>query len=125
MSRQDKKTEQLKTRFGKKNSVVVFPNEKPKFEYKIKITPQSNKDTEYSINIDYDIINQEELVDLKFEFFSELPKAGKLLIGLTGLYGQSEVLKLSNDSEPLDFDENKLVYPVQSKQIGEVIHEII
>jgi hypothetical protein len=122
MSRQDKKTEQLKTRFGKKNSVVVFPNEKPKFEYKIKITPQFRKDTEYSINIDYDITNQDEIIDYKIEFFSELPKTGKLLIGLTGVYGQSEILKLSNGSEPLDFDENKLVYPVQFKQIGEVIH---
>jgi len=111
MSRQDKKTEQLKTRFGKKNSVVVFPNEKPKFEYKIKITPQFRKDTEYSINIDYDIKNQDEIIDYKIEFFSELPKTGKLLIGLTGVYGQSEILKLSNGSEPLDFDENKLVYP--------------
>lgn len=119
MSRQDKKTEQLKARFGKKNSVVVYPNDKPKYEYRIKVSPQLNLKTEYTIKINYDLKKQDNLNDYKIEFSSELPKTGRILLCLHGIYGQSEVFKFSNDTEPID-NENKLTFQIKCKEIGEV-----
>ncbi len=85
--------------------------------------PQFSKDTEYSIRINYDLKNQENIVDYKFEFFSELPKTGNLLIGLTGSVGQSEIFKFSDDTIPVD-DENKMSFQVKGKEIGEVFFNL-
>ena len=120
MSRQDKKTEQLKQRFGKKNSVVVYPNDKPKFEYRIRVSPLLNLKTEYTIKVDYELKKQDNLNDYKIEFLSELPKTGRILLCMYGVYGQSEIFKFSDDTEPID-NENKLTFQIKCKEIGEVL----
>ena len=119
MSRQDKKTEQLKARFGKKNSVVVYPNDKPKFEYRIRVSPQLNFKTVYTVRINYDLKKQNNYNDYKIEFLSELPKTGNLMLCIHGIYGQSEIFKFNNDTEPVDI-ENKSTFQIKCKEIGEV-----
>lgn len=125
MARQDKKSESLKSRFGKKNSVVAYPNEKPKYEYRIRVSPQISKETEYSIKIDYDIKKQDNTNDYKIEFFSELPnsKTGDLLLCVHGTFGQSELYKFNEDTESID-QENKLTFQVKCHEIGEVFNFI-
>jgi hypothetical protein len=117
MARQDKKTEQLKARFGKKNSIIVYPNEKPKYEYRVKISPQISKNTEYTIKIDYRIKKLDVNCTYKIEFTSSLPSSGKLMMRITGAFSRSDIFDFNRYS--ID-DESNLSYSITSKDLGEV-----
>ena len=120
MARQDKKTEILKRRFGKKNSIIVYPNEVPKFEYRVRISPMITKNTEYTIDVDYDVKQMDASVDYKIEFSTDLPDVGKLIIRLNGVFGRSEVYKFSRYTEPIDREANELLFSFCSRDCGQV-----
>ena len=121
MSRQDKKTELLKQRFGKRNSIIVYPNEVPKFEYRVKISPQITKNTEYTLDVCYEIKKIDATIDYKVEFSSDLPISGNLVIRLNGSFGRSETFKFNRFTRPDDREENDLLFTINSKDVGEVV----
>lgn len=120
MSRQDKKTELLKQRFGKKNAIIVYPNEVPKFEYRVKISPQITKNTEYQIDVDYEIKKLDAATKYKIEFSGDLPSDGRLLVRLTGKFCKTELFKFNRDTEAMDKDKNDLLFSFLSKDCGEL-----
>ncbi len=120
MSRQDKKTEILKQRFGKKNSIIAYPNEKPKFEYRVKVSPQITKNTEYQIDVDYEIKKVDATKKYKIEFSRDLSAEGSLLIRLTGKFGKSELIKFNRETEPIDKAKNELLFGFLCKECGEL-----
>ncbi len=117
-AKQDPKTEQLKQRFGKKNSIIVYPNEVPKFEYAVRISPQITKNTEYSIEIDYTIKKLDASINYRIEFSSDMPVYGKLLLRLNGSFGSSDVLRFNQNTQPIDRDQNDLLFKVNTKDCG-------
>lgn len=117
-AKQDRKTEELKARFGKKNSIIAFPNEKPKFEYRIVISPQMSKNTEYQVLIDYDINDFNEQCDYRIEFSNAFPKSAKVLIRLTGTNGESNEFEFGEKVNRAD--PNDLVYDIKNVDIGEI-----
>jgi len=119
-AKQDSKTEQLKQRFGKKNSIIAYPNEVPKFEYGIRISPQITKNTEYSIEIDYAIKKLDASINYRVEFSSDLPVYGKLLMRLNGSFGRSDVLRFHHKTQPIDREENDLLFKVNTKDCGDL-----
>lgn len=120
LAKQDNKTEQLKQRFGKKNSIIAYPNEVPKFEYRVRISPQITKNTEYTIEIDYLIKKLDATIDYRIEFSSDLPRDGKLLLRLNGTFGRSDVLRFSSMTAPINKEINDLLFKVSAKDCGEV-----
>jgi hypothetical protein len=84
----------------------------------IKISPQMFKNTEYTIEVDYDIKDREEDVNYQIQFSSEMPESGRLILRLTGILGESDVFHFSHStkSDP----DNKLLYKFTSLHVGEV-----
>ena len=119
MARQDKKTEELKARFGKKNSVIAYPNEKPKFEYRVIVSPQLSKSTEYTIHVNYSIKKVDANLLYKIEFSTDLPKYGKIILRVNGSFGRSEVFAFSRSTQTLSED-NDLLFGMNMKDVGEV-----
>ncbi|RNA44287.1 hypothetical protein BpHYR1_030422, partial [Brachionus plicatilis] len=122
-AKQDRKTEELKARFGKKNSVIAFPNEKPKFEYKIIVSPQMTKNTEYCIEINYDIRDYDEQFDYRVEFSDAFPQSAKVFVRLTGTNGESIEFEFSEKSKSTNAD--NLIYDVTNFDIGEIKYATI
>lgn len=84
-ARQDKKSEEIKERFGKKNSLVLCANEQPKFDYMIIVAPRLFRDTEYTIElVNFDVCDAREQSNYEIEFGpkTELPKTGRLVVSL-------------------------------------------
>ncbi len=110
--------------------MIAYPNEKPKFEYIVKVSPKigsnTSQNTEYEIEIDYEIkdSNAQEEFTIEFESKSdELPKNGKIVLKLNGSSGESEVYNFSKKTESTE-SENKLLFKIKSKDIGEVIFHL-
>jgi hypothetical protein len=118
-ARQDKKSEELKARFGKKNSIVSFPNEKPKYEYQIRISPQMSKSTEYKFELNYEINGAHSQTTYLIEFMSNMPESGQLALRLSGNLGESSTFYFDDKTEACD-DNNKLLFEVSSKLLGKV-----
>ncbi|CAF0903009.1 unnamed protein product [Brachionus calyciflorus] len=78
---QEPRAEKLKLRYGKRNSLVVFLNEKPKFEYKIKISPRRN--------------NEEHFAKLKLR--SESKKKGRVIFQIFGDKMKTELFTLTDN----------------------------
>ncbi|CAF0950313.1 unnamed protein product [Brachionus calyciflorus] len=120
-AKQDRKTEELKARFGKKNSVIAFPNEKPKYEYKIVVAPQMTKNTEYTVEINYDIRYFDEQCDYRIELSNALPNSGKIFLRLTGTNGESNQFEFSEKSK----GSSGLIFDVTNTDIGEIKYATI
>lgn len=118
-AKQDKKSEELKARFGKKNSIVSFPNEKPKYEYQIRISPQMSKSTEYKIELNYEIKSANSQTAYLLEFMSNMPENGQLALRLSGHLGESSTFYFDDTTEACD-EKNKLLFKVSSKHLGKV-----
>ena len=120
MGKQDRKTEELKRRFGKKNSIISYPNEKPKFEYTITVAPPTTKDTEYEIKINYEVKKLDAIVDYTIEFANELPAQSdaKVALRLNGMLGESELFTFGKQTASLE--KGKSIYKVSNVNLGEV-----
>ena len=125
-AKQDKKSEDTKSRFGKTNSLIAYPNEKPAFEYLIKVSPKldggnSGGQIEYKIEVDYQIKDAHLQEPFTIQFSSrtgDLPRNGKLIVKLNGTGGESEVFSFTDKTERSD--ENNLEFKIKNRDIGDV-----
>jgi hypothetical protein len=118
-AKQDKKTEELKERFGKKNSIILYPNEQPKYEYTIVVSPKLFRNTEYTIEVNYDVKDIQEQFKYEFEFGSELPANGRLIINLFSDPSENVSFSFDRKTESIDSD-NPLVFSISNKEIKKV-----
>ncbi len=123
-AKQDQKSEDLKSKFGLKNSIITFPNEKPKYEYTIKVSPAITKNTEYKIEINYDIKPLDRLIEYKVEFLSDLPIDGRLTLHFLGSLGQSVPISFSNKAKNAD-PNKKLQFKLKNNDIGEIKYAVV
>jgi hypothetical protein len=121
-AKQDQKSENLKLKFGLKNSIVSYPNELPKYEYTIKVSPGVSKNAEYKIEIDYQIKPIDRLVEYKVEFYSDLPANGRLTITLFGLLRQSKPFSFTNKKKSKDQNN---IHKISSIEIGEIKYALL
>lgn len=119
-AKQDKKAEELKAKFGKKNSIVTYPNEKPKFEYIVKISPPMFKDTEYKVNVSYEIKDGEADADYSLRFGAALPETGRIVVRITGALGQTGVFHFSNKTKSAE--DEPLLFRFTNKDVGDIKH---
>ena len=76
------------------------------------------KDTEYKINIKYDIKDGEADADYSIKFGSKLPESGRLIVRLTGTLGESAILHFSNKTKSVESDPH--LFKFTNKDIGDV-----
>lgn len=76
-----------------------------------------SKNTEYTIDINYDIRDYDEQCDYRFEFASKLPKNGKLAMRLTGSNGESSSFNFDSSTETAD---DEYTFDITSRDIGDV-----
>lgn len=130
-ARQDKKTEEVKERFGKKNSLVLFANEKPKFEYTIIVSPRLFRNTEYTIELlHFDVrdMNEQPMYEIEFGSGTQLPPsgAGRLAVNLFGGGGKKKKSASGNavflfDQSTKSVDaESPLVFSMANKELEKV-----
>jgi hypothetical protein len=118
-ARQDPKSEELKERFGKKNSLILYPNETPKFDYTIVIAPKLFRDTEYTVEVNYDVRELQEQFKYEIEFGQELPQSGRLLVNLFGEGGENVAFAFDRNTKCVD-EENPLVFSIDNKEMKKV-----
>lgn len=120
-AKQDQKSENLKSKFGFKNSIVSYPNELPNYEYKIHFSPGVSKNADYKIEINYQIKPIDKMIEYKVEFFSNLPANGRLRITLFGLLGQSQPFSFKNKIKSNDPKKFKIL----NKEIGQIKYVLL
>ncbi len=121
-ARQEQKSENLKSKFGLKNSIIIYPNELPKYEYIIQISPSISKKAEYKIEINYQFKPIDRLVEYTVEFDSDLPTNGRLRMTLFGLLGQSQQFNFTNKIKQKN-QNNK--YKISNNEIGEIKYALV
>lgn len=105
--------------------MLVYTNEKPKFEYSLRVSPGLAASTaglaDYKITIDYEV--KENIPEVYIvEFISrtdQLPKSGKIILRLNGTSGDSEAFNITERTETLNKDHN-LIFKLKNKDIGDV-----
>jgi hypothetical protein len=125
-AKQDKKAEETKARFGKKHCLLAYPNEKPRFEYQVRVGPKLDSSggdqCEYKIEVDYETKSSSKVEEYLIEFDSrtdEMPKNGKIILRLNGTATDSDVFNFTEKTETAD-KENKLLFKIKSRDIGDV-----
>lgn len=126
-ARQDKKSEEIKERFGKKNSLVLYANERPKFDYSIIVAPRLFRDTEYTIElVNMDVRDAKEQANYEFEFGekSVLPKSGRLVVSLFAGRAKSAdgpvLFAFDKDTPSVDAD-SPLVFSLPNRELSKVV----
>lgn len=84
----------------------------------VKVCPPMFKDTEYKINVNYEIKDGEADADYAIKFGSNLPESGRLIVRLTGNMGESTVLHFSNKTKSIESDPH--TFKFTNKDIGDV-----
>lgn len=125
-ARQDKKSEEIKERFGKKNSLVLCPNESPKFDYMVVIAPRLFRDTKYTIeltNLDVRDVKEQSNYDIEFGAKTELPKSGRLVISLfSGKASKNDgpaVFYIDANTTSVD-EESHLAFSLPNRELNKV-----
>lgn len=118
-AKQDKKTEEMKERFGKKNSLMIYPNETPKYTYTVIVSPKLFRHTNYTIEINYDVKDLQDQFKYELEFGSELPHSGRLIVNLFSEAGENVSFSFDKKTKSID-DDNPLVFSISNKEIKNV-----
>ena len=130
-ARQDKKSEEIKERFGKKNSLVLLANERPKFDYSVIVAPRLFRDTEYTIElVNFDVRDAKEQSNYEFEFGEKtvLPKnGGRLVVSLFAGRGKKAdgpvTFYFDKDTKCVD-DESPNVFSLPNRELEKVKKQI-
>ena len=77
------------------------------------------KDTEYKINVEYEIRDAMADCDFSIKFGSALPESGRLAVRLTGNLAETGVFHFSNKTKSVDAD-NLLTFKFTNIDIGDV-----
>lgn len=105
--KQNERAEEIKKIHGTKNSIILFPNAKPKFEYKIRTYPQLFSNSLYKIELDCNVYDPKEPDDYYFEIICDekLPFNASVILKLQGNKCETQLIKISNSKMCLKIDE--------------------
>jgi hypothetical protein len=105
--KQNYRAEEIKKRHGSKNSIILFPNAKPKFEYKIRTYPQLFSNSLYKIELDCNVYDPKAPEDYYFEIIStdKLPFNASIILKLQGSKSETELIKITDSKMCLRIDE--------------------
>lgn len=81
------------------------------------------KNTEYKIEVNYDIRDYDEQCDYRVEFAEAIPNSGKILLRLTGINGESNEFQLNEKTKSAD--SNRTIFDVTNVDIGEIKYATI
>ncbi len=70
----------------------------------VRVCPPMFKDTEYKIDIKYEIKDGEADVDYLIKFASALPDSGRLIVRLTGTMRESTILHFNSKTKSIESD---------------------
>ena len=70
----------------------------------VRVCPPMFKDTEYKIDIKYEIKDGEADVDYLIKFASALPDSGRLIVRLTGTMRESTILHFNSKTKSVESD---------------------
>jgi hypothetical protein len=88
-----------------------------------KLDSNNGSQSEYKIEVDYDVkpVDQEEEYEIEFESRTgEMPKNGKVILRLNGTADDSEVFNFTEKTETARKD-SKLHFKIKNKDIGDVL----
>lgn len=81
------------------------------------------KNTEYYVEINYDIRDYDEQCDYRVEFSDAFAESARIILRLTGINGESNEFEFSNKIKSTD--DNGLIYDVTNFDIGEIKYATI